>query len=215
LPEIHPVASEYLERLKRASAMLPRGARRELLADVEAHLSEATDPGMSEAEVLTVLDRLGEPDEIVAEQFRDAAPMTNRRGTKEWAAIWLLLFGGFFFGVGWVVGLICLWSSDAWRTRDKWLGTLLVPGGLAFSFLFVLVVSSASLGATCGGSSISTYNATTGASTTVSVPTTCTGGSSGVVQVLLGVLLVALLLAPFFTAAYLARRAGKAAPAHA
>ena len=46
-------------------------------------------------------------------------PGPPRRTTK-WAAIILLLFGGFIFGVGWLAGLILLWSSRAWTTREKW-----------------------------------------------------------------------------------------------
>jgi hypothetical protein len=50
--------------------------------------------------------------------------------SKEWAAIILLLLRGFIVGLGWVAGLVLLWSSRAWSTRDKWVGTLVVPGGL-------------------------------------------------------------------------------------
>ncbi len=32
----------------------------------------------------------------------------------------------------WVVGVVLLWRSRAWSVRDKLLGTLVVPGGLAF-----------------------------------------------------------------------------------
>ena len=42
-----------------------------------------------------------------------------RRGTKEWAAVMLILLGGFILGVGWVAGLVLLWSSRAWTTREK------------------------------------------------------------------------------------------------
>jgi hypothetical protein len=36
--------------------------------------------------------------------------------------------------VGWFAGLIVLWSSRAWTTRDEWIGGgLIIPGGLATS----------------------------------------------------------------------------------
>ena len=57
------------------------------------------------------------------------------RGTREWAAIFLLLFGGFALGIGWVVGLVLLWSSRAWSTLDKLVGTFVLPGGLAGSYV--------------------------------------------------------------------------------
>lgn len=52
----------------------------------------------------------------------------------------LLPLGSFAFGVGWLVGLILLWSSRMWTIRDKLIGTLIVPGGLATTLLFALAV---------------------------------------------------------------------------
>lgn len=52
-------------------------------------------------------------------------------GGLETAAIILLLIGGFFFLVGWVVGAVLLWVSPRWRLADKLLGTLVWPGGLS------------------------------------------------------------------------------------
>ncbi len=34
---LHPLAAEYLERLRRAGRGLPSGRRRELLAEIEGH----------------------------------------------------------------------------------------------------------------------------------------------------------------------------------
>ncbi len=36
---------------------------------------------------------------------------------------------------GWIAGVILLWSSRAWNTRDKVIGTLIVPGGLASALI--------------------------------------------------------------------------------
>ena len=49
----------------------------------------------------------------------------KRRSGWEWATVVLL-------PVVWVVGVVLLWRSRAWTTRDKLIGTLLVPGGLAY-----------------------------------------------------------------------------------
>jgi len=54
------------------------------------------------------------------------------------AAIILLLCGGFFFLVGWVVGAVLLWISPRWRLADKLLGTVVWPGGL----LLILYVAT-------------------------------------------------------------------------
>jgi hypothetical protein len=71
------------------------------------------------------------------------ATVARRRGPQETAAIVLLLLGGFLWGVGWLAGVVLLWLSDAWSPRDKLLGTLVVPCGLA---LPLLVVTKAGLG---------------------------------------------------------------------
>jgi hypothetical protein len=67
------------------------------------------------------------------------APPARRLGALEICAVILLLGGGFLAGIGWLVGLVLLWSSDRWRTSDKVLGTLIWPGGLATTFVLVFL----------------------------------------------------------------------------
>jgi uncharacterized membrane protein len=189
---IHPVAADYLRRLERAARRLPRAERRELVDEIRSHIAEAIDVGMSDAEVLTVLDRLGEPEDIVEAQRPHAVTVETSRGTHEWAAIFLLLLGGFVFGVGWIAGLILLLSSRAWTTLDKWIGTLVVPGGLAAAVLAFGIGTVTISGGCTGG---------TGR------PEHCTGGPGTVEGILLIALLAFVVLAPFCTAVYLARRA--------
>jgi hypothetical protein len=190
---LHRLAADYLERLRRAGRGLPRGRLDELLADLEAHLSEAIEPGASDAEALEVLDRLGPPEEIVeAEQPRAMAPV-DPRGTREWAAVFLLLFGGFVFGLGWIAGLVLLWSSRAWSTREKWIGTLIFPGGLATAVYGVLIIGATGASESCvSGSGIATR---------------CTGGTSTAASILMVAGAAVVLLAPVGVAIYLARRA--------
>lgn len=190
---LHPLAEGYLDRLDHAARRLPRRERRELREEIESHLVEATDPGMSDAEVLTVLDRLGEPEDIVDAQRPEGHAGADRRGTHEWAAIFLLLLGGFVFGVGWIVGLILLWSSQAWTTRDKLIGTFVVPGGLAGTWFLLGVALVSSSGQVCSGS--------------IGGPEHCTGGPSTIGQIV-GIALIAIfVIGPIFTSVYLARRA--------
>jgi hypothetical protein len=191
---LHPMAADYLERLRHASRRLPRSRRDELVAEIEAHLVEAVGPHGSTAEALTVLDRLGEPEAIVEAEQPRRATTADPRGLQEWAAIFLLLFGGFVFGVGWLAGLIFLWGSRAWTTRDKWIGTLFVPGGLATGALVLLFVG--------GSSSESCFGVEGGQEQ-------CVGGTSTGTDILLMLVVVVSLLGPIATAAYLARRAGK------
>lgn len=190
----HPLALRYLEDLRRSAARLPRGRRDELVAEITEHLAEAIESDASDAEVLTVLDRLGDPEEIVeAEQPRPAEP-AEPPGTREAAAIFLLLLGGFIAGVGWLVGLIFLWGSRCWTTRDKWIGTLVIPGGLAGSwFVFIMTALPATGAGTCVSSAGGTVH--------------CTHGAGLATNVLHVAPIVIAVLAPFVTAAYLVRRA--------
>ena len=126
---LHPLARDYLKRLKKAARRLPRARRNELIGEIESHLTEALPAGASGAEALNVLERLGGPEQIVAEAESEAKE-TPRPGMRESLAVILLLFGGFLFLVGWFVGLHLLWSSRFWTMRDKLVGALLVPGGL-------------------------------------------------------------------------------------
>jgi hypothetical protein len=147
----HALAADYLTRLRRAARRLPPGRRAELVAEIEAHLAEALDPWATDPEARNVLDRLGTPEAIVAaEQPAPAAAAARRepRGRKEWLAIVLLLFGGFIAGFGWLAGVVLLWTSRAWTVREKCIGTLLVPGGLATPFV-LLGSASRSGGGSC------------------------------------------------------------------
>jgi uncharacterized membrane protein len=193
---LHPLAAEYLERLRRAARRLPPGRRRELLAEIEGHLSEAIEPGASDAQVLTVLDKLGDPESIIAAEMPRPDESPERRGAKEWAVVILLPFGGFIFGVGWLAGLILLWSSRAWTTRDKWIGTLVVPGGLATAFVALIVLGEPAK-KLCSGFPGGAQHCTNA------------GGSSAASSILGVALLVFLVLAPIVAAVYLARRAGR------
>ena len=194
---LHPLAADYLDRLEHAARRLPRAERRELVEEIGAHLYEATRPDMSDAEALTVLDRLGDPEDIVeAEPAREPSHV-DRRGVHEWAAIFLVLLGGFVFGVGWIAGVILLWSSRAWSTRDKLIGTLVVPGGLAAGLWGALALAVVGAGRVCT-SVVRGHGPTT---------ERCSGGAGTLGTIAALASIAVLVLGPFCTAVYLARRA--------
>jgi hypothetical protein len=62
-------------------------------------------------------------------------------GSKEAesSALTLVLIGGFFLGIGWIVGVVLLWRSKSWTVTDKLIGTLLWPGGLVTGLIFAVV----------------------------------------------------------------------------
>ena len=121
----------YLRRLDDELRDLPRARRGEILDEIRGHIDEA-DPA-SEAELRDVLDRLGDPEEIAAEaRERFGVTRGPRMGMQEIFALLLMTIGSVLFPViGWIIGVALLWGSSAWSRRDKWVGTLLFPGGLA------------------------------------------------------------------------------------
>jgi hypothetical protein len=209
---LHAVAADYLRRLRQAGRKLPADRLHELLAEIEAHLSEAIPPGTSEHDALDVLERLGAPGEIVeAEQPPARAPID--RGTwREWAAVILLPLGGFAFGIGWLAGLILLWSSRLWTTRDKLIGTLIVPGGIATALPVSVLVHIGSGTQFCRGFASRVDPATGALVTRGTMHCTGGGGPSGAATALLIALLVFVVIGPIVSAVYLARRAGRQAP---
>ena len=147
---------EYLGRLEAAARTLPSERRAELLADIKEHiritLSQSQDQG--EATVRTILDRVGAPEDIAREAgagleaVSPAHQTTGRRrvGAFELVTVILLLIGGIVLPVlGWVVGAVLLWASARWTTRDKVIGTLVFPGGLAIMVWYRVFWSGSSV----------------------------------------------------------------------
>ena len=155
-PHADQLISGYLARLKEETAGLPQANRRELLADVSSHVEEArrqlTDE--TDADILNILDRLGEPSAVAAdaaERFgisRAPAvqPEVIRPGIVEIGALVLT-------PLLWPIGVLLLWASPAWNTRDKLIGTLVPPGGYWGIGIFGAMFAAAQ---SCSGFSIRT-----------------------------------------------------------
>lgn len=198
------LVADYLGRLDRELRDLPRARRRELVDEISGHIAEARAEldGDNELAVRQLLDRLGEPEEIAAEargRFDVGAPGPRARDI---AALVLLPIGGVILPViGWFVGAVLLWVSDAWNTRDKVIGTLIFPGGLLvpIGLLFVGTGESSCIEISSGGG-----------------PTTArTCSAEGGTNWGLVALFILLIVAPLVTTAYLARRMGRVASAGA
>jgi hypothetical protein len=138
------LVSDYLYRLSAAASSLPPTRREELVAEVREHIDVATRAeraagNAGEAGVRNVLDRLGSPEDIAREAIEQEPgvqppaqpPPPQNTNVRDIATVLLLMFGGFLIGIGWVVGVALLWTSTRWRTRDKWLATLVWPFGYA------------------------------------------------------------------------------------
>lgn len=146
---VDTLVQAYLSRLEAAAVRLPPDRREELLGEIREHIDGARAAGAAadEAAVRTLLDRLGEPEEIVASAAEEAphvappsytgpyaaptygavpvAPST----TLETAACLMLTVGSLLPVLGWLVGVALLWSSRRWSTGEKVLATLVTPGG--------------------------------------------------------------------------------------
>lgn len=213
--------ARYLDAVARAAADLPSERREELLSEIREHLGSAERAGDAgdEAAARTVLDRLGEPEEIAA-AARDEAGLHQPGDVREWrqpgrghetAAVLMLTVGSLLPVLGWLVGVALLWTSQRWRTREKVLGTLIVPGGPGLILIAGAMVPGSLT--SCSGESI---DLGTGLSTTD--PQVCTTASNYGIGVA-GPLLLAAALLSIMTAVLLyvlaRRRVAAAEPVRA
>jgi uncharacterized membrane protein len=147
-------AEQYLLLLRTELRGLPRDRRREILAQVDEHITAyRTDAGVEgEQDIAAVLERLGDPAEIGAEARDRFGIQPRRPGTLEVIVLLLVGFGpalvllpliasGAPTGTM-VVGLtllVSLWSSRFWSVRDKLIGTVLLTAGtVALPFMLHL-----------------------------------------------------------------------------
>jgi hypothetical protein len=157
---------DYLGRLDTAALSLPPSRRAELAGEVRQHIEMALAEagGRDEVTVRNVLDRLGPPDEIVDAE-RDpnstlpawsvtmpgsAAGRPGWGGT-EIVAVLLLTLGAVFLPIiGPLLGLIFVWASAQWTTRQKSIATAIV---VVLALLPVILL----IGARAGGAVTSGY----------------------------------------------------------
>ena len=205
-PHADQLIDGYLARLTAAAADFPGAAREELLLDMRSHIAEARarEAEETDATILNILDRLGEPAVVVAEareRLGLSSQPVSRRGLVEIAAIVLLPFI-------WILAVILLWWSPAWRVRDKIIGTVFSLGGYPWIFYIVFMTSAlaghhilgfSGSGASCVSTSDSAGNV---------LQTVCSGPSvlDVIGTVVSAVLLIGFYLLPLLTAVYLAFR---------
>jgi uncharacterized membrane protein len=143
------LVARYLDDLARRLRDGPRDRREELLEDVRAHIAEALSSvdSSNEAEIRSLLDRVGDPAVIAAEARERSEVQPARPGALEVVALVMLAIGGLVIPVlGWIVGVLLLWLSNVWTRRDKVIGTLLPPGGLALPIFLGFLAAPVSFG---------------------------------------------------------------------
>jgi hypothetical protein len=73
--------------------------------------------------------------------------------SRQWDAWapWLIIFGPVASGLGWIAGVLILWTSPAWSRRDKVVATFLPPAGLVALFFGLVATLHALAGCTTRG----------------------------------------------------------------
>ena len=190
-PHADQMIDGYLARIRDAAGDLRAAARKELLDDMRGHIAEARalEPEETDATILNILDRLGEPGVVVAdarERLGIGPASPCRPGLLEIAGLAFLVFF-------WPVGMVLVWISTAWSVRDKLIGTLVPLAG--FIALLVGVAAPGHTGS-CGQIIDEAGQV---------VRNTCSGGGDvpGIVSVVLPILIFG---APLFGVVYLAIR---------
>jgi hypothetical protein len=130
------LVDRYLTDLEAELRDLPANRSREILDEVGEHIAaaRATLDAETEAAVRTVLERLGDPADIAAE----ARDRFGVQGEPARPTPWLevaTLVALLVPVLGWVVGVVLLWLSRTWTTREKATGTLLALGVGALALL--------------------------------------------------------------------------------
>jgi len=157
---------DYLGRLEAAAWPLAEDRRSELVGEVREHIETALGEAgqRDEVTVRNVLERLGRPEEIVAEEA--GAAVARAPAAKPWAAVpgapWgaieiiallLLTVGSLFIPIfGPLFGLVFVWASTRWNRREKLIATAIVVLLFVVPILGLLSAGSGSLGTPSQGS---------------------------------------------------------------
>jgi HAAS domain-containing protein len=119
----------YISRLELALLDLPPERRREIVDDIRTHIADERGnlEHETDADLLNLLERLGEPADIAA-AARDGQS-TSRQGGPGGRFGLIEVLALILTPLVWPAGVVLLWLSAAWTTRQKLLGTLIWPGG--------------------------------------------------------------------------------------
>jgi uncharacterized membrane protein len=135
-PHGDKIIAGYLAQLELALADTPASRRDELMGEIKDHIATARAhlESESDADVLNLLERLGDPAELASSANPDDS--NTKPQVSPFASGWLDIAAVVLTPIVWPVGVILLWMSSAWSVRDKVIGTLVPPGGYFGSFFF-------------------------------------------------------------------------------
>jgi len=154
--EADTLLRDYIRRLEAAARPLAAERRVELAGEVREHIETALAEAGSrdETTVRNVLERLGPPEEIVAAEVEPGStPVSGgvgqRSGQSPWGpleiiALLLLTVGAILLPlIGPLIGLVFVWGSSQWTTRNKLIGTAIV---VVFYLLPIVLLLAARAG---------------------------------------------------------------------
>ena len=142
------VVRSYLAQLDSALEGIPADLARDIRSGVEEELAGLDVPTASAR-----IEELGDPVFIAAEARDAVGPvsvatrvpegtgqtLSSSRGFAITAAL-LVAIGGFIVPiVGWIVGIAMVWMSSTWRTWEKWVATLVVPGAVVLAMVIAAI----------------------------------------------------------------------------
>jgi hypothetical protein len=148
--EADAIILRYLQDLEGELCDLPADRRQELLDEVGEHIAAARAALAPETEagVRTMLERLGDPADIAAEARERFGVQRPPARATPWLEVVALVALVIPF-LGWVVGVVLVWLSRLWTTRDKLIGTL---GGMSWVLAGLGVVMTSAEGSRAVGS---------------------------------------------------------------
>ena len=158
--EADKLVRRYLAQLDAALRDVNASRREEIVAEVHGHIEQGRtelDPDDA-ASVRTLLNQVGDPAAIAAEA---GAPPPGSRRWDAWAP-WLIIFGPVASGLGWIAGMLILWTSPTWSRRDQLIATFVPLAGLVA--LFFGLVGALRAAAGCSGA-VTALNASGGCTT--------------------------------------------------
>ena len=142
--EADKLVRRYLAQLDAALRGVDASRRDEIRAAVHRHIEQGR-TGLDRddaASVRALLSRVGDPAAIAA---KAGAPPPASRRWDAWAP-WLIIFGPVASGLGWVAGVLILWTSPTWSRRDKLIATIVPPAGLVALFFGLVAALRAAAG---------------------------------------------------------------------
>lgn len=205
------LVADYLERLDAALVGVPPDRRNEIVGEIRSHIQEQR-AGLNDetdADVYNLLERVGEPHELAAaahSESSEPAETVNTRSRAGAVEILALVLTPLI----WPVGVILLWTSSAWNTRDKLIATLVPPGGYLGLLMAFVILGFGAL----GWMTVSSCGSITDAQGNV-ISQSCTGfralpgWEQGLLNVAVFGTFVVLLLLPVLVGIYMARRLGR------